>query len=383
MSKVVKNLFCVVLGFLSISAFAQNEDWLEVSELKEVNSDSKADAYPWISDDGLRLYFSRENDEGIDQILFTERKNLHEPFSKPRILPIDHEEGYFSCWLNADETEIYYVVRTPYADMTVSLYKAKRNSRLEKFGTGKLIEIKGNLSGYISGPSLTEDQSQLFLYSSDSKDRIAILEQKSEYEYRFKEWLSLSFQYEPNPGTLSRNGLRYYASLENSGNEAFPEEGKMEHCFYYLERADVNSPFGEPKFVQGLYNVKFTNLNQPTLNRDESILFFIKSEENSWNNNDIYMAYRKNSDLGKLTIKLSVPAYDPTKKSFVIGYAIMGAHAECFLIVENAAGKELKRYPISENVGETIVPASDFKDTDTKFYYIYSPYGHSDKFELK
>ncbi len=379
----MKNLIIAFLIALSLPALAQKEEWLEVSELNEVNSDSKADAYPWISDDGLRLYFSRENSDGVDQIMYTERKSLHEPFDEPETLPMDHEEGYFSCWLNADETEIYYIVRKSYADLTVSLYKAKRSSRSEEFGKGKLVEIKGKLEGYIAGPSFTEDLSQLFLYNSGDDDNIIMLERKSEYEYRFTQNLPLPSNYETNPGQLARNGLRYYVSLENNGKEEFSEEGKMEHCFYYLERSDLTSSFGDPKFVEGLYNKKFTNLNQPTLNRDESILFFIKSEENVWNNNDIYMAYRTNSEMGKLTIKLSVPANDPSTKSFVIGYSIMGAHNECFLIVENAAGKELKRYAITENVGEIIVPSTDFKDTGAKFYYIYSPYGHSDKFELK
>src|SRR5262245_57800980 len=68
---------------LTASAPANIPDFAnEVRVLDELNKEDKADAYPWISNDGLRLYFTQAGREG-DGIMVAERPDTYHPFNTP------------------------------------------------------------------------------------------------------------------------------------------------------------------------------------------------------------------------------------------------------------------------------------------------------------
>ena len=89
---------------------------LDITKLKngraldEINIANAVDAYPWISTNGLRVYFT-QNVEGTDRIVMAERSSANEPFQKPVALDLNmNEYGNMSCWLSNDELTIYFTV---------------------------------------------------------------------------------------------------------------------------------------------------------------------------------------------------------------------------------------------------------------------------------
>src|ERR1700740_2129980 len=73
-----------------------------IRPLGELNT-QYADAYPWISADGLRLYYT---DGGNNQIMYTERSNINSYFNAPTVAPLTFA-GAISCWLTQNELTMY------------------------------------------------------------------------------------------------------------------------------------------------------------------------------------------------------------------------------------------------------------------------------------
>src|SRR5688572_17629433 len=55
----------------------QDSTWNNVRALNEINYDSLADAYPWISPDGLRLYLTKDTGIGYDSLFVSSRPSIN------------------------------------------------------------------------------------------------------------------------------------------------------------------------------------------------------------------------------------------------------------------------------------------------------------------
>ncbi len=73
--------------------------------LSEINHEERVDAYPWLSADGLRIYYTANADEGIDDKLFmASRNSTDDAFENITELDVNLEgEANVSCWLTNDE----------------------------------------------------------------------------------------------------------------------------------------------------------------------------------------------------------------------------------------------------------------------------------------
>src|SRR5262245_38395074 len=70
---------------------------------KLVNKPGVADAYPFLSGDGLRLYFTSNREGGHGRFFISKRNNLTEPFGEPVVLSKHLTDGYYAGSLTADE----------------------------------------------------------------------------------------------------------------------------------------------------------------------------------------------------------------------------------------------------------------------------------------
>jgi hypothetical protein len=131
-----------------------------VRSLIELNSPDTADAYPWISPDGLRLYFTKG--DGInDELLVSTRQDLSEAFSALLPLNIDFvATRNFSCWLSNDELEIYFTTGLT-GD---SVMYAIRQNPSDMFPAPRLIQSLSKYS-FVSGISIAGDE--LYLYNAN------------------------------------------------------------------------------------------------------------------------------------------------------------------------------------------------------------------------
>jgi hypothetical protein len=115
-------------------------------EIKELNDEDEADCYPFITENGLSLYYTISGDK--DKIVYTTRKSIDAPFSKPKTLKLEgNDSDILSCWLPADELSIFYTVRKSNFGANTTLIRGTRSSISDDFSAFKTIKLKGELSG--------------------------------------------------------------------------------------------------------------------------------------------------------------------------------------------------------------------------------------------
>lgn len=126
-----------------------------VRPLDEVNVSGAGDGYPWISPDGLTLYYSQGNSMAV-----TSRESTQGRFGSPRPLPVRGEGDLFSPWLTGDELEIYFVDRP-------NICYAWRNSPDDSFSTPAVHPEFGGF-GFVSGLSTFGEE--CYVYNNDQQD---------------------------------------------------------------------------------------------------------------------------------------------------------------------------------------------------------------------
>src|SRR5688572_8629593 len=120
----MKPLLTLIILICALAANSQpiGDTDLEPQNLS-LNAEYRADAYSWLSKDGLRLYYTRDNSE--DEIWKAERKNLDEEFKNPEQVSITGIQGsheVFSCWLTDDEKTLYFVTHRTADGFSTSLF---------------------------------------------------------------------------------------------------------------------------------------------------------------------------------------------------------------------------------------------------------------------
>lgn len=130
-----------------------------IRPLDELNEANLSDSYPWLSNDGLRIYFTKQ--KGSEITFHTaERKSLNEKFAAPKKLDITLPKisNNLSCFLSLDERQIFILAGD-------KIYEAKRDNLFSKFTTP--IEIgQSTDNGYMSGITMTQDNAELFVFNS-------------------------------------------------------------------------------------------------------------------------------------------------------------------------------------------------------------------------
>lgn len=125
--------------------------------MTELNTPDLSEAYPWISADGLRIYFTRN-----DKIFTSKRNNRNESFQEPLELEFEGLSNLqvLSCWLTRDEKKLFIV-----SDNII--YISERTSVKKKFSLPQIYTNEYKDFSFISGISFTPDLKELYLYHSD------------------------------------------------------------------------------------------------------------------------------------------------------------------------------------------------------------------------
>ncbi len=253
----------------SVAAIAQPADGIVLEpQNMPLNQEEKADAYSWLSKDGLRLYFTRDNSS--DEIWKAERKRLKDEFINPKTVAINGIVGdydVFSCWLTEDEQTVFFVTHKNSDGFMTTLYKANYDETSKSFNNPIKINLTGGeisetSSVFISGPSLTADLSQLFVYYNDehSIERIAFFTTTDGINYSFNSFMNNAENY--CPGSLADEGLSYYLTLRDENN-----------LLVKLTRPNLNSEFGNPEyFILDSTINSDKNYYQPFVNTELGII---------------------------------------------------------------------------------------------------------------
>lgn len=131
-----------------------------IRALDEINDPVSSDSYPWISSDGLRLYFTKQKGRHVT-FHMAERKSLNDRFGTPVTIELAVGETYnnMSCVLSADEKSIFILNGE-------KIYFATRKSIKDKFSVPEVIASSNSETGFMNGITLTDNGAELFVFNS-------------------------------------------------------------------------------------------------------------------------------------------------------------------------------------------------------------------------
>jgi hypothetical protein len=134
--------------------------FINIRTLDEVNDATASDSYPWLSKDGLRLYFTKQKGSSIT-FFSAERASADAKFSTPVKLDITVKDvnNNMSCYLTNDEKEIFILSGD-------RIYSATRNTTKEKFGEPVEIAAANNNNGFMNGIALTDNKEEMYVFNS-------------------------------------------------------------------------------------------------------------------------------------------------------------------------------------------------------------------------
>jgi hypothetical protein len=239
-------------------------------ETKSINRPGIADAYPFLSADGLRLYYTSSRDGGFGRLFLSTRKSTDDAFSKPEPLSRNITTGYFAASLTNDELTICMVE-------SGDLYISVRSNRNQEFP--QPVKLSGTDGNSHYGPSISFDGKEIISnIEINGKDRIRIYKRTGTYQVQKVKDLLLPSGQESGPGQLSKDGLSYYFSIATK---------KSEHLWRYT-RKSVADEFGNltelPDPRKGL-----RNMIQPSFNADGSVMVFVTAASDLWEYDDILL----------------------------------------------------------------------------------------------
>ncbi|OUJ73029.1 T9SS type A sorting domain-containing protein [Hymenobacter crusticola] len=315
------------------STAATTYSYTGVRALAEINDANDADAYPWLSPSGLRLYYITGTDS---KLMFTQRASVTGTFCAPVTVPLALPFAPGSCWLSADELDIYFTANN-------CLYFAQRPSLTASFGTPVMIALNGLLTSFIAAPSLTATKDRLFLFAA----AIGIVEfvRTSATSFNYVRTLPLPAGYQPFPGQLSKDDLTYFLGASH---------GTAQRSLYQITRSTTASAFDASSFqqVQGINDVTLYN-GQPSMSANMECMAFTGTSLNSWASNELYLATRNTTVLSTIKSEaLSVASYpNPAAEYIKVTYPYSAAHPGNLAIV-NAAGALVLTQPLTDASGQ-------------------------------
>ncbi|MDX1912558.1 MAG: T9SS type A sorting domain-containing protein, partial [Saprospiraceae bacterium] len=240
--------------------------------LTEINNPFAADAYPWLSSDGLRLYFTKQNNG--EQLSLAKRNNLQSPFQMPVNVPLpDFGASLTSCWLSENELGVYFCGGG-------QLYYSSRQSLNDGFTSYVPVTLLGLKPEFLAGASLNEAGTELFLYTyTHPNGYISQYAKVAEHAFLFQRYLTLPDGYGANPGQLSKDDLSIYFGLQvDSVNRVIARMTRPTPVdTFALETLELIPGVSQ----DGIYNA------MPTLSADEKWMVFVRATADAWEANEL------------------------------------------------------------------------------------------------
>lgn len=129
-----------------------------IRPLTELNTPITGEGYPWISPDGLRLYFSKGYGSTVD-LFFSKRQSTNDTFESPTLLDIPFSsKGKFSGWLENDEQELYFSSGS-FGDSI--MYSIRTIQSDTSFSSPTFLQSLSQF-GFVAGVSLSGEELYLF-----------------------------------------------------------------------------------------------------------------------------------------------------------------------------------------------------------------------------
>lgn len=323
--------------FISFQVFGQDrnpifENDYNIRPISEINEKGFGDAYPWISNDGLRLYYTAQNvDDEKSDIWVARRPDLYSSFEDIKSLSIyDDRYDNLSSWLTDDELTIAFIKRRRFGQKMTALYISHRQSTSEDFNTPQIIKLDKTIKGTLISPSFTQDLSELIIYNEYKKDKFLLtFERVGDYEYKLKGTINIPDNYTIKTGKLSSDGLSFYVSLEYKNRN--PK-------LYVLTRDHAHKNFGEMHLLKSkVLNPTNERNHQPYFSSDGQFVVFTRSVVNEWHYNEIFIGQVEDIAHHKNEI-----VKENTQEAFLYDVSIYPNPSSAFVSISNPGARAIK-----------------------------------------
>lgn len=326
----MKNFITLFFLMMSIQCFAQpTVNFENGRSLNEINDGNLADAYPWISPDGLRIYYTKEFSDR-QELVYTERKDYQSDFSAPVIVPTG-DIIPTSCWLSENEL-------TAYVTDIYDLYFCRRTSRTSEFETPIKINLEGAPSySFLSGASLDGSQNELIISLKESSGehcKMAKFKRNSNFSFSFEKYIVLPLGLIPELGQFSKDGLSLCFSIKDKDGLA---------KFYSLARTHIQENFDLNSFNEMNGLNKYVGLiGQPSISSNMEWFVAVSNTGGFWQQNDLFIAQREFfTGFDKQFQPLNLKVYpNPTSGKVYIACGMSNVRIEIFSVL----GQQIDRF---------------------------------------
>lgn len=234
----------------------------------QVNEVGMAEAYPWLSADAMRLYFTKEN-----AIYMASRGSRYEEFGQATPVSIDDKPHAISAWLTSNELEMYI----SNGDL-IKVYS--RQDRESIFLFQRSIDLDEHLKGFISGVSFTPDMRTMIVYNSFEGQRLGIFSMLNNTVQSLLKIVE-SPMGEMAVGQISKDGKWLYFSVDEDPS-------------FSLYKVQMSTLITEqPEYVK-ILSLKGLRIGKPSVSYDETYLAFNATASNLWQNNEILIVDMNN-----------------------------------------------------------------------------------------
>ena len=282
--------FLFAVGFALLALYGSNlAAWTEPVPVVEINTDSH-DRAPFLSFDGLTLYFSRQDEPGrhFSRLYQATRTDPFAPFtSVEQISTLNYSLGHVDyAWVSADNLRMYYY-RTEGSIRRIKF--TKRSTIDEEWKPGNNISSLYNL-GDVSNPSLTQDELTIVFTGRDIPGGLGgydiWMATRHNRNSPFTNFINLaeinSTEQDAHP-SISSDGLTLYFDSERNGTGQF----------FRATRESLDTHFDNPEHLS-FFDSPGDYLFYPSPSRDGTSFYFARWSENDMA--DIYVSYISDAD---------------------------------------------------------------------------------------
>ena len=263
---------------LFYSGYAMAGTWTTPQPVGGVVNTSADDFKPFLSSDGLTLYFNRVNDSNPNHhsMYQASRSTPSGPFTSLKEITSIGTNGPYDPWTSTDNLRMYY------GDLGWTLKMSQRDSIADdwQMGTG-INEL--NILGHIASPALTADELIMVFVggdpTGDAHGADLYMANRPDRDSPFGNVVALTNvntefgELEPD---ISPDGLNLYFSFSCNGNPGI----------YQSTRDSVGDPFGASKPLS-IFDA--SNYASPSMSSDGTAFYCTRWSTSG--GHDIYVSY--------------------------------------------------------------------------------------------
>lgn len=261
---------------IGISSHSQNINSIlqfdSIRSIDEINDSLSADAFPWISNDGLRLYYTQG---GLTlNMKFCQRPTINDLWSAPVILMSGIPTTGFT--LSSNELELFQ-------GSGADLLHYERPNLSSAFSNQTILTLNLPVVPYtVRSVSFDASGFQMFVYvNSPGVNEIFELTKVSQLTYNFTRRIPIPVGFNSPNGRLSHDGLTFvYSLVDTLGN----------HNLGFVERATPFDTFDVAmlSFLPELVDSSFLT-TQACLSSNNEWIVFVRGISNSFAETNLFI----------------------------------------------------------------------------------------------